>query len=772
MPNIFKYYTNIFTLMFKLNFAWGAETGWAYEAIKEANSDFISSKEWEALKSKYQTKNPDEFKSALKKLVKEDWLKSNLEVSREIDKIVSDWNEEISETTDETQSNLNETREEVEKSNPFLRTLGYKKPYMRWEDVRALQEYLNANGFNTNGVDGVFGPGTFRALKKFQKKVLHFRKPDGRMDLNGKTMNYIVRDLNNDLNLTEKNTKYWKEANEVVDYLTDIDKYLTAFNKIYGWTEDIISRDNGLLWIVTRLGGSSLDRLEKELKPDYSKIDKKALAKELGISENSKKFKEGLVRTALIAAISAVLSGWTSVALELFAINYGENLRKWPEMSKILKALGKWNVDMKKEMRDVYLSKDTTVPGLNKIVDVLNNPNMDTANLKRFMKEVYQPNWFQDTFGIFLPDWYEKVEELIKKFEKTGTTKDAKAAVTEIYKLAHQAYNEAKKEYAKAKKDYENTPKDILDKARDPAAIINVYGDEDETQAVHDATYIVRRYESSRKELEKARVGLGKLWTVASRYTNLDAKRAQIQWEKFDKKAAIKVEKQLDAELTRLYGSRRLKKVTEKLNSRQSFGYRVDVNKVNDQNYMASLLTKMNKETINGKTSVLAWVMRWIKQHYWINFTVEEFTNAFMQTAEKTDSKYILSNLGRERNQRFQWKINGNLFKIDLNWMPIYFKDSCTNIVTIVNDLVTTVDSTSSIPVVISVKTWYKRGGWKWDSSTPGEERGDSTTPGETQWGSNWGGGGTPWIEEPWVRPEDIPGSVETPTVEVWGGRT
>ena len=133
---------------------------------------------------------------------------------------------------------------------------------------------------------------------------------------------------------------------------------------------------------------------------------------------------------------------------------------------------------MKKEMRDMYLSKETTVPWLNKIVDILNNPNMDTANLKRFMKEVYQPNWFQDTFGIFLPDGYEKVEELINRFEKTWTTQDALAAVTEIYKLAHEAYNEAKREYAKAKKDYENTPKDILDKAKDPAAIINSYVDE------------------------------------------------------------------------------------------------------------------------------------------------------------------------------------------------------------------------------------------------------------------------------------------------------
>jgi peptidoglycan hydrolase-like protein with peptidoglycan-binding domain len=76
-----------------------------------------------------------------------------LEVSREIDKIVSEWNNEISETTDKTQNNLSETREDIEKSNPFSRTLDYKKPYMRGEDVRALQEFLNSNGFNTNGVD-------------------------------------------------------------------------------------------------------------------------------------------------------------------------------------------------------------------------------------------------------------------------------------------------------------------------------------------------------------------------------------------------------------------------------------------------------------------------------------------------------------------------------------------------------------------------------------------------------------------------------------------
>jgi len=513
MSNILKYYKNIFTLFLSSNFSWVESSSWAYEALKEANSDFISAQEWKQLKNKYEKKDPKAFKNALKKLIKEDWVKSTLEVSNEIDKILSDWNNQIDFTTKKTKSELVSSKKEINKENPFYQTLSFKKPRMKWDDVKALQEYLTNNGFDTNWVEWTFWPGTFRALKNFQKNVLHFRKPDGRMDLNGKTMNYIIRDMNSNLTTFEKNHKYGKEANDVVTYLNDTDKYITAFNKIYWWKGDIISRDNWLFGIVDRLDGSSLSKLEKELKPDYSKINKKELAKELGLSENSKRFKEGLVRTALIAAISAILTGWTSVALELFAINYGDNLKKWPEMKKILKALGRWKIDMKKEMKEMYVSKETTISGLNAILDVLNNPNMDTANLKRFMKEVYQPNWFQDTFGIFLPDGYKKVEKLIEKFEKTWTTKDAKEAVTKIYKLAHNAVIKARKDYKESKKAYNNLSPDILRKAEEPAAIINSYWDD--TDAVLDATFIVRRYKDSIKELNKAEQWLARLWEVS-----------------------------------------------------------------------------------------------------------------------------------------------------------------------------------------------------------------------------------------------------------------
>ncbi len=727
MYNILKYYKNLFILILKLDFAWVESGGWAYEALKEANSDFISASEWKKLKAKYEKKDPKEFKLALEKLYKEG-IKTSPEIDKQIDNIIYKWNNDIDKTTNNTQANLSNNKDNIEKLNPFSRRLSLQEPRLKWSDVQALQVYLTNNWFDTNWTEWIFWPGTFRALKKYQKKVLWFRKPDWIMDLNWKTMNYILKDMNSWLSNQEKNKQYWKKANEVVTYLNDTDKYLTAFNKIYWWQGDIISRDNGLLWIVNRLKGSSLTRLTKELKPDYSKIDKNKLSKELWLSQNSEKFKEWLARTAIIAVVSAILTWGSSVALELFWINYWENLSKWPEINKILKALWRWKVDFKKKMKDMYLDKNTTVSWLNAILDVLNNPNMDTANLKRFMKEVYQPNWFQDTFGIFLPKWYKKVEELIKIFEHTSTTQNAKAAVKEIYKLAHNAVMSAKEEYKKAKNEYDSIPKDILEKAKDPFSIMNSYWDD--TDAVHDANFTIRRLKSSKKDLQKAIKWLARIWEAASRYTNLDAKRAQIQWEKFNRKEALHIEKKFDKELSKAYGSRKLRKInTKELYSRQSFAYKVDVNKVSDEKYMSQLLTKMNKETINGQTSVLAWLMRWIEQHYGIVFTVEEFTNAFMKTAKKVTNKevysYILSNLWRERNQEFQWKINGKLFKITLNGQDIYFKNKCTNIITVVNDLPTTIDTTSSVPIVFWMKTGYHRWWWSnnnwWLNSTPWE---------------------------------------------------
>ena len=55
---------------------------------------------------------------------------------------------------------------------PFFersRLLKLTDPYMRGEDVRALQTALKAHGFDPGQVDGVFGKKTERAVRRFQK---------------------------------------------------------------------------------------------------------------------------------------------------------------------------------------------------------------------------------------------------------------------------------------------------------------------------------------------------------------------------------------------------------------------------------------------------------------------------------------------------------------------------------------------------------------------------------------------------------------------------
>jgi len=179
MSNILKYYTNIFTLMFKLDFAWGPEAWGAYEAIKEANSDFISSKEWERLKAKYQKKNPEDFKLALQKVYKEG-LSADPKVINQIDNIVFNWNEGISETTEETQTNLSETRESLNNNdlqileNAFhnKRRLVLKK-WVKWmkDEVEALQRILRKEWLYSKRIDWDFANGTFSAVKSLQRRI-------------------------------------------------------------------------------------------------------------------------------------------------------------------------------------------------------------------------------------------------------------------------------------------------------------------------------------------------------------------------------------------------------------------------------------------------------------------------------------------------------------------------------------------------------------------------------------------------------------------------
>lgn len=50
------------------------------------------------------------------------------------------------------------------------RTLRLSRPMMEGSDVRKLQQKLKDAGFAISVVDGVFGPGTDKAVKEFQQK--------------------------------------------------------------------------------------------------------------------------------------------------------------------------------------------------------------------------------------------------------------------------------------------------------------------------------------------------------------------------------------------------------------------------------------------------------------------------------------------------------------------------------------------------------------------------------------------------------------------------
>ena len=57
------------------------------------------------------------------------------------------------------------------------RTLYFRHPTFRGDDVRALQRQLNAMGFDAGREDGIFGERTDRAVREFQRNV--GRDPDG-----------------------------------------------------------------------------------------------------------------------------------------------------------------------------------------------------------------------------------------------------------------------------------------------------------------------------------------------------------------------------------------------------------------------------------------------------------------------------------------------------------------------------------------------------------------------------------------------------------------
>lgn len=732
MLHIIRQYKQLFAeFIISQNLNWPEWLSGDVEAAAQS-SNVLTIKEYNTLLEKYKNNESELNKAVSEKINTQSFVDARvLAVLKKYNTLSLGITKKSKDDRLELSEDVKDNEAVVEKVS-FERTL--KKWITKWDDIKILQKYLIAKWLlKTNyktrswkvksSIDWDFGNWTKNALKKVQETIYgKWNKfVDWEMTKWGKTMDYITNDINNSLTHDQKDKKYWEKANEMVDHLTTTEKYLTAFNKVYWGTEDFISKQNGLLWIIDRLWGSDLDNLVDELKKQWFNLNnlddnkKTELAKELWIDENSDKFIDWLIRTAAIATISAIISGWSSVALELFWINYWENLSKWPEISKIIKQLDKKDVSnwLKKEMREALLAKDTTVEWLEAILDHLNDENMDPATMMRLINDIYDPNWFQSTFWIFMPDGYEDVEGLVEKFKKSKDLTVAKEIVAKIYTLSYKSVKESTNHRISEEKDFNEISIKYKEFKEQPAYIL----DPDYAELDSDYNSYKYSFKNAKKDEQKAKNWFSKLWNIISRYTNMEAKKDYIEWNKFDIEKARKRELKIDNEL----GINKLKSISEKLHSKQSFWYTVDVDKLGDKKYMSDLISKMKSETINWKTSVISGIIRWIEQHYfWYTetFSVEDFIKAFENTAEKTTSKYILSNLWRDRNQKFQWKVNWNLFKINLNGKEVFFKDSCTNIVTVANPIETTVKDTNSIPIVYAFNTWLDNA-WKWNSVNP-----------------------------------------------------
>lgn len=734
MLYVFKQLRSLFVeTIFVSNFKWSEELSSKVETA--ANSwNVLTIKEYNKLLEEFKD-NQDELNKAVLEKTKNQFYKD-----QNVLDILKSYNSRANDIVLDTVEAKKPIKEIVSENFRFTRTL---KKWLKWDDVIKLQEYLWIEN------DWDFWPATEKALKKFQKDNLGFKNPDWVMDLNGKTMNYITKDINTkwaELTEAQKNTKYWKEATDVINNLDDTQKFIKAFNKTYGWEWELISRHNGLFWIVNHLNESDLDRLVDELNPDFSHIDNDKIANELWLDKNWDKYNDWLKRFAMISIISAILSWGSSLALEIFAINFWDNYEKWPELEKILSLLNNKEVDFRKEMKEMYVSESTTLEWLNEVLDKLNDPDMDTANLKRLADEVFQPNWIQRVLWIFQPENYSEVQDLINEFENTKDLDDAKKVIKEIYTFAYKAHLKSKVNLIKAEKDYNDALKDYNE---NPNEISLDNTSLSPKQKLSSAKY---NLESARDEFKEWLNALAKLWDTTSRYTNLNAKREKLLNIEFDSEEARKREVEIDKELW----NKNLSKISERLYSENSFWYKVDTSKLNNKEYMTDLVSKMKQESINWESSVLSWLIRWIEHHYFAwakTFTAEEFIAAFENTAEKTESKYVLSNLWREKNQKFQWTIwEWELFKIKLNNKDIFFKDKCTNIVTVVNPLETTINSTNSFPIVITLDTWldnaWKSNWWDWNWWIDPNNPGWSWKPWDTHW-STWGIKWSEWTIDP-----------------------
>lgn len=466
---------------------------------------------------------------------------------------------------------------------------------------------------------------------------------------------------------------------EVITDLKTIERYITAYNNTYGEKWNLLSNKMGILWILNQfVRESDSEALARELWISDRHLEH--FAKNLWIKTGANVM-PGIKRFAVITALSLVLTGWAGVAFELFGINISTRLHKGPNVNRILELLWREG-NFTQKYRAMLLSKRTTIKDIEGVFDVLNNDGMIPATLRREIEELFDRHFLSDFFDLF-GAWkdYRRAQRLISQFNKAQTVEQWEVILKELYRMWLKELREKRVRIVQ-----------LREEAASPSEHMN-----------GNASLMLASNERTASKLEQS---LAALWVEVSRIVDLRSKKDQISGKKFsDRKAQYMDETaSIDAEIG---AWRLLKKVwKEKLINGQA--YSMPLPRPLSKSALSARINQMADSRIEGdQYSILANLMRWVKQHYGIDFSVQEFAKAFvnmkkLNEAQKQDfQSRMLSNTWRKTLQQFQWKIdNWEIAVMNINGTNVYLKDNCTNIVTVVNDVSITVEARGSIPVV------------------------------------------------------------------------
>lgn len=479
------------------------------------------------------------------------------------------------------------------------------------------------------------------------------------------------------------------EADKLVKDLQAVDFFLDAYNRTYGERGNTISNKNGLVGIFEQVSNPDSERLAKEIW--ITDADLARLAPSLGIEVGAwnAKTREGLLRMVTIAVISALITGGASVALELFGINVSRSFEKGPSMQKILEAMWRrWDITV--ERRNVLMSPKTTSRDVEAVGQALRSNNLLPANIRADVMRIVSSDFFLFDFlsDIFGNTDKEQMEALIKQFQSAKNLDEAEIILTQIVWIATDKYYEK-------------------------------YG--------HG----------------KANNTLASLANSLKTVRELKAKNDKILGRKFDQKRYDREAGRIQAILDATYGRPEAAKWFPDSVTNIGQSYAPPLPKNLNPTTLRDTLQKMLNTTIKwDKYSMLANLMRGVNNHTGISFKPDEFVEAFQNmrylTAQerKELNKKILSNTGRQRNQNF----NGlnpadGVAVMELNGQKVYFREKCTNVLTAINDIPTTIEMSRSLPVVIPIATGLPG----WGGS------GGSQSSGPWVRGGTWGGGNGPW---------------------------